>query len=134
MGRRTRGVKRTRTAIGLAAIAIALVGCTPAAEAPEVTWQNGPPSGEWESNPWVEAVRSSDLALNTALLTRDYTSEELRSTTSASAITAFSSTQRSAAKADRYLTSPGPTPMIALGVEEADGEAIVRMCQAQDWC
>ncbi|WP_040568848.1 hypothetical protein [Microbacterium algeriense] len=126
-------MKRAHAAIGLAIMGIALVGCTPAAEAPEVTWQSGPPSGEWESDPWVEAVRASDLALNTALVTRDYTSEELRSTTSSSAIKAFSSAQTSAAKGNRHFTSPGPTPMIPLDVEESDGEAIVRMCQAQDW-
>ena len=121
-------------AIGLVALGVLATACAPAAvEAPTVVWQDGAPSGELEDSLWVQAVRASDLALNTAWVTRDYTSEELRSTTSSSTIQAFSSVQASAAKGNRHFTSPGPTPMIPLDVEETGGEAIVRICQAQDW-
>lgn len=127
-------MKRISAALVLIIGGVALAGCTPAAvAAPEVSWQGGKPSGTFESDPWVEAVRASDLALNAAIVTRDYTGEDLQATTSTTAIKRVASAQRSSAEGDRFFTSPGPTPMIPLSVDEEGDEAVVTVCQAQDW-
>jgi hypothetical protein len=115
-------------------VGIALVGCTPAGPtAPEVVWESGAPSGELESSPWVEAVRASDLALNTAFVTRDYTGDALKESTSSTLIDLAATAQVSVAKGDRFYTIPGPTPMIPLEVDENGDEATVTVCQAVDW-
>lgn len=122
------------TVVGIATIGLALTGCTPAAiEPPSVSWQSGEPSGELESSPWVQAVRASDTALSIAAFTRDYTSDELQDTTTEEAIDAAAQWQRDEAKADRFFTYPGPVPMIPLSVDEQGDEALVTVCQAQDW-
>lgn len=119
---------------GLVVAGVALVGCTPAIESPEVVWKSGPPSGELEDNPWVEAVRASDLALNVAFVTRDYTTEDVRATTVSSDIGLFSSSQVSRAEGKRFSTVPGPTPMIPLSVdEESETQAVVTVCKATNW-
>lgn len=113
---------------------VALVGCTPAAAAPEVAWENGPPTGELEQDPWVAAVRASDLALNTAWVTRDYTTDDVRSTTISADIDLFASSQINRAEGGRFATPPGPTPMIPLSVdEESETQAVVKVCKATNW-
>lgn len=115
---------------------IALVGCTPSptVDAPEVTWQDGEPSGELEDSPWVQAVRASDLALNTAWVTRDYTAKEVEETTEALVSQQLYNTQVGRAGREEFGVYPGPTPMIPLSVdEESDTRAVVRVCQATNW-
>ncbi|MFB8189369.1 hypothetical protein ACFC14_08570 [Microbacterium sp. NPDC055988] len=115
---------------------IALVGCTPTpgVEAPEVAWKDGAPSGELEDSPWVQAVRASDLALNTAWVTRDYTAQQLQSTTESLVIDRVAASQVGRAGREDFATFPGPTPMIPLSVdEESDTQAIVRVCAATNW-
>lgn len=121
-------------AIGLLTLGILVTACTPAAvEEPTVTWADGEPSGEWESDPWVEAVRASDTALSIATVTRDYTSDDLARTTAPAAIEAAAGLQRDEAEAGRFFTYPGPVPMIPVGVEEQGEQAVVTVCQARDW-
>lgn len=115
---------------------IALVGCTPtpSVEAPEVAWEDGAPSGELEDSPWVQAVRASDLALNTAWVTRDYTAKELQSTTQALVPEQLYNSQVGRAGREEFGVFPGPTPMIPLSVdEESDTQAVVQVCQATNW-
>lgn len=115
---------------------IALAGCTPTpgVEAPEVAWQDGAPSGELEDSPWVQAVRASDLALNTAWVTRDYTAKELQSTTQALVAQQVYNAQIGQAGREEFGVFPGPTPMIPLSVDEESGtQAVVRVCEATNW-
>lgn len=121
--------------IGLLALGVLATACAPAAvEAPTVVWQDGAPSGELEDSPWVQAVRASDLALNTAWVTRDYTAKELESSTQALVPEQVYNAQVGRAGREEFTTFPGPTPMIPLSVdEESDTQAVVRVCEATNW-
>jgi hypothetical protein len=121
-------------AIGLLTLGFLVTACAPAVvEEPTVSWEDGEPSGEWESDPWVEAVRASDTALSIATVTRDYTSEDLARTTTPAAIDAAASVQRDEAEAGRFFTYPGPVPMLPIEVEDQGDNALVTVCQARDW-
>lgn len=129
-------MQRKHAGAALIVVGIALVGCTPApsVEAPEVAWQDGAPSGELEESPWVQAVRASDLALNTAWVTRDYTAKELEETTEALVPQQLYNAQIGEARREEFGVFPGPTPMIPLAVdEESDTQAVVRVCVATNW-
>ena len=129
-------MQRKYAGAALIVVGIALMGCTPGpgVEAPEVVWQDGAPSGELEESPWVQAVRASDLALNTAWVTRDYTAKELKETTDALVPQQLYNAQIGEARREEFGVFPGPTPMIPLAVdEEGDTQAVVRVCVATNW-
>lgn len=130
----------------LTALSLTAVGCTPepAPEppAPKVIWSPGPPEGELESDPRVQAIRESDLALQNAINARDYTGKALTDSTDSTVIELAFSRQSSFARdweqqfdaESPYFWSPGPTPMIILSVEEGEnGRGIVITCSASNW-
>lgn len=136
----TRHAFRGRAAAVLAAASIwTLTGCTggplPPAERPEVVWADGEPSGPLENDPWVQAVRASDLELRIAHATRDFSNTAIGDTTSSGPLFGLLGSVQASAKDGEWSFPPGPTPMIPVHVEEAaDGKsASVYTCRAAGW-
>lgn len=83
---------RTWRIVGFAALAVgALVGCSPAASdavrpsdlaTPDLRWEGSEPSGPLELDPWVQAVRSSELNFAVAANAHDFSDLDLWNTAS----------------------------------------------------
>lgn len=124
-----------------AAVVLALLGlpmlaaCGSTVARPEVVWTEGKPDGPLEDDPWVEAVRASDLELEIAITTRDFTAQALYETTDQTVIDDTLDNLEVAADLGEWWSSPGPRPMIPIQVHEAPGgtSAAVFVCRANGW-
>lgn len=131
--------QRPAAAVLVAATGVILAGCSqptvPPAERPEVVWTDGEPAGPLEDDPWVQAVRASDLELSIARVTLDLTEPGLVETNTSSQISWLFGSIEATAESEGMAYPPGPTPMIPVHVEESgDGEsATVLMCAPVAW-
>jgi hypothetical protein len=118
--------------------ALVLTGCTtsaPLTERPALVWQDGEPTGPLEANPWVQALRTSDLEGQIASATLDFTTPALYESSDLDLIASRRWMLETAARSEEWAYPPGPTPMIPVHVEESsDGDsAKVTICRASDW-
>lgn len=110
-----------------------LTACGPAQPLegrPNVAWLHGEPSGPLEDDPWVQAVRASELEIQIAAATLDFAEPALYETTIPDWAARAQGVVEDRARAEEWAYPPGPSPMIPVHVEEApDGNsATVTAC------
>jgi len=124
--------------------ALSLSGCTPAPqwdpdqptilETPEVVWENGPPSGEFESHEAVIAARAANLGISLASNNHDYTIAQLTDYVGADYIEWLYDGDVADTNTGYPTVDPGPYPEVVIGVTEAGDRAEVVFCSSsKDW-
>ncbi len=124
---------------GVLSICPALASCGPAdsnVEVPAIVWQNGEPSGPYENDRAVKAVREGDALLSAANNARDYSDLDLAGAVTRSVLLHAALGMEADINHDRPWYVPGPRPMTVLSVktnEKDSTDVDVRVCKAVDW-
>ncbi|MFB8227733.1 hypothetical protein [Cellulosimicrobium sp. NPDC055967] len=112
-------------------------GCASESEplvVPEVRWPQGEPSGELESDPWVQALREYEALFAAAWNAHDWSDPALLAVMSGDIVHRTASGQRDALDQGRYFTLVGPRPFEPLSVEETGPDkAEVVVCAYATW-
>ena len=118
-------------------LALTGAGCSSGPEplvVPEVRWPQGEPSGELESDPWVQAAREYEVLFAAAWNAHDWSDPALLDVVSGSIVGRTASGQRDALDQGRYFTLVGPMPFEPLSVEETGPDkAEVVVCAYATW-
>lgn len=126
--------RASRRAIAAVLLLWPLGACSPTDGAPQVrpslTWVDSPPSGELESDEWVEAAREAEFARAWAANTADFSLPAVISVWDIDTIHDFAATVQSDLLRGTPHVQLGPRPLTPVGVEvDEDGKgAVVAAC------
>lgn len=115
-------------------VGLAVVGCSQGAPrpvpTPDVAWDAGPPSGEIETDPWVQTVRAGELAYATATNVANFSDPTMTSTWNMYRLIDLANLARGrlADGTARVVLGPMPFTPLAVDIEDDGSGAKVLGC------